>query len=217
MPSFLKSSAARLVTVFLVLQSVALYSSMRSEVVPPGRPLAEFPLTVGAWGMFQEGVIDQDTRDVLKADDLLNREYRKPGESHAASLFVASFQSQRNGKTPHSPKNCLPAAGWTKLVSETYPIDVGLSAPIVVNRYIVAHGDSRSVVIYWYQSRDRIVATEFNAKFWVMVDSMRLNRTDTALVKIVVPVIDRDEDGATRTAVDFIKSFFPVLRQFLPA
>lgn len=217
MPSFLKSGAARLVTVFLILQSVVLYSSMRPEVVPPGRPLAEFPRMVGSWGMYQEGVIDQETRDILKADDLLNREYRKPGESSPASLFVAAFQSQRNGKTPHSPKNCLPASGWTKLVAETYPIDVGLSAPIVVNRYIVAHGDSRSVVIYWYQSRDRIVATEFNAKFWVMMDSMRLNRTDTALVKVVVPVIDRDEDRATRTGVDFIKSFFPVLRQFLPA
>jgi EpsI family protein len=86
-----------------------------------------------------------------------------------------------------------------------------------VNRYVVAHGDERSLVMYWYQSRDRAIASEYTAKFWVVVDAMRLNRTDTALVRVVVPIVNRDEAAADKSAADFIRSFYGPLRQYLPA
>jgi EpsI family protein len=175
------------------------------------------PLTLGSWTFAGEGVVDDETRDILKADDLMLREYRDSVTGRAASLFVAAFRSQRNGKTPHSPKNCLPGSGWTQLSSGDYSIDVGGAKPIVVNRYVVQHGDERSVVLYWYQSRDRVVASEYTAKFWVMADAIRLNRTDTALVRVYLPIIDGDSDGATRAAASFVQNFFGTLRQFLPA
>jgi EpsI family protein len=86
-----------------------------------------------------------------------------------------------------------------------------------VNEYVVQHGESRSVVLYWYQSRDRSVASEYRAKFWVIADAIRYNRTDTALVRVIVPVVDRDADSAGRTAIGFVQSFFAPIRQFLPA
>ncbi len=89
--------------------------------------------------------------------------------------------------------------------------------PIQVNRYVVAHGDERSLVLYWYQSRDRAIASEYKAKFWVVVDAMRLNRTDTALVRVVVPIVNRDEEAADKSAADFVRSFYGTLRQYLPA
>ena len=69
------------------------------------------------------------------------RGYGDSALGRAGTLFVAAFRSQRNGKSPHSPKNCLPGSGWTQLSSDLYPIDVGNPQPIVVNRYIVQHGD----------------------------------------------------------------------------
>lgn len=207
----------RVATVFLLLQGALLYSSVRNEVTPPSPPLANFPLSLGSWQFYQDGVVDQETLDVLKADDLLNREYVNRSEGSAANLFVAAFRTQRNGKAPHSPKNCLPGSGWTPLDSGELAVDVGSADPITVNRYVVAHGEDRSVVLYWYQSRDRVMASEYKAKFWTIADAIRLNRTDTALVRVVVPVIDRDEAAATRTAVDFVKSFFGVLHRYLPA
>ena len=173
------------------------------------------PAMLGSWRLLQEGVVDADTQAILKADDLLNRYYGTG--SAGANLFVAAFRSQRNGKAPHSPKNCLPGNGWTPLNSDEIAIDVGRDAPIQVNRYVVAHGDERSLVLYWYQSRDRAIASEYTAKFWVVVDAMRLNRTDTALVRVVVPIVDRDEAAATRAATDFVRSFYGTLREYLPA
>ena len=141
-------------------------------------PLKDVPPVLGNWLKFQDGVIDQETLDVLKADDTLNREYiRNNGEQ--AMLFVAMFKSQRNGKTPQSPKNCLPGSGWVQEDTRTIHIDVpGYTTPVEANRYLVAKGDTKAVVVYWYQSRERSVASEYLAKFYVIEDAIHFNRTD---------------------------------------
>jgi EpsI family protein len=221
---FLNSRAARIVTALLVLQAALLYSAIRPEVVPPSRPLESMPTTLGSWHQVQTGVIEQEVLDVLKADDILNGEYCPSNSTDCTStglgragLFVASFRTQRNGKTPHSPKNCLPGSGWVPLSSGEIAIDVGRAAPITVNRYLIASGSQKQLVLYWYQSRDRAVANEYNAKFWVMADAIRLNRTDTALVRVIVPVVNRDEAKAQATAIDFVKSFYSTLLEYLPS
>jgi EpsI family protein len=212
---FLKSPPVLAATALIVLQGALIYSAVRPESIPAGRPLSELPATMGSWQFLQEGLVDADTQAVLKADDLLNRYYAKG--SLGANLFVAAFRSQRNGKAPHSPKNCLPGSGWTPLSSSVVAIDVGRSLPIQVNRYVVAHGDERSLVLYWYQSRDRAIASEYTAKFWVVADAMRLNRTDTALVRVVLPILDRNEEAANQAANDFVRAFYGTLREYLPA
>jgi EpsI family protein len=213
---FLNSTPARLVTLFLLLQTVLLYSSIRPEYIPTSRPLDQVPHQFEAWSMVQESQVDPESAEILRADDLLNRVYRNASTGAEASLFVASFRTQRNGKAPHSPKNCMPGSGWTQLSSQSYPLDAGVGAPIVVNRYVIVHGQERELVLYWYQSRDRVVADEFRAKYWVVADAIRLNRTDTALVRVIIPIANNDEDTATRTGTAFIRSFFGTLRQYLP-
>ena len=224
MLKFLNSRAARIVTALLLVQAALLYSAVgRGEFVPPSRPLEGMPTRLGSWNLAQTGVIEQEVLDILKADDILNGEYCNSANPEClrtgvgkADFFVASFRTQRNGKAPHSPKNCLPGSGWVKLSSGEIPIDVGLATPISVNRYVVADGSQRSLVLYWYQSRDRVVADEYKAKFWVMADAIRLNRTDTALVRVIVPVMNRDEAQAQATATDFVKSFYSTLLTYLP-
>lgn len=214
---FLNSTPARLVSLLLIGQAALLYSSIRPEAVPPGKPLAGFPREIGGWHLLREGVIEPEVMEVLQADDVLTRVYVNPALRESADLYIAAFRSQRNGKAPHSPKNCLPGNGWTEVNASEVQVDAGIGAPIPVNRYIVQHGDDRSLVLYWYQSRDRAVAGEFKAKFWVIADAIRYNRTDTALIRVIVPIVDRNVDAAQQTAVGFIKATFPTIRQFLPA
>jgi EpsI family protein len=214
---FLNSIPARVVTVVLIAQAALLYSSIRPEAVPPGKPLADFPRTIGGWQLLREGVIEPEVMEVLQADDALTRIYVKPSTGEHADLYIAAFRSQREGKAPHSPKNCLPGNGWLQLSQSEIQVDAGVGAPIPVNRYVIEHGQDRSVVLYWYQSRDRAVAGEFKAKFWVIADAIRLNRTDSALIRVIVPIANNDTDAAERAAVDFIRATFPSIRQFLPA
>ena len=215
--SFLKGRPAMILSFLLIVQGSLFYGFSRGETPPSYRSLDGFPKDIGGWRMIQQGGIEQDVKDVLRADDYITREYAaSPGK--VASLFVAFFKSQRAGQTPHSPKNCLPGSGWVWTLADTVPVTVpGRAAPIEINRYLVSKGESSSLVLYWYQSRDRVVASEYKAAAFVAWDAIRFNRTDTSLVRVVVPVVNNREDAATQTGVEFIQAFFGTLRNFFPA
>ena len=131
---------------------------------------------------------------------------------------MAFFKTQRTGKAPHSPKNCLPGSGWEPSRVDFLTVNIpGMSEPIEVNQYVIAKGDNKSLVLYWYQSQNRVVASEYKAKMWTVADAIRYNRTDTALVRVIVPIAGNDEAGAQLAAVDFVESFFIPLRRYLPS
>lgn len=215
MPEFLRSRSARILTLVLVVQSALFYGFSRHEATPSIAPLSTFPTIAGDWSLYQEGVIEKEILDVLRADDVLSRTYYS--SSGIANLFIAFFKSQRAGQAPHSPKNCLPGSGWVPELSGTVRISVpGSAQPIEVNRYIVQKGDERSLVLYWYQSRNRVVANEYVAKFYVVADAIRYNRTDTALVRVVIPFMGSDHSAALRLGEQFIQAVFPLLKTALP-
>jgi EpsI family protein len=215
--SLLKSRYTLVLTLALLAQGALYYSAYGLEKVPSNRPLDRFSTNVAGWHMIEEGHIEKEIMDVLRADDTITRLYANSSNTAAASLFVAYFKTQRKGQAPHSPKNCLPGAGWTEVRDGRIDISVATEpAPVTINRYVVARGDNASVVLYWYQTRKRVIASEYAAKFWLVVDSMRLHRSDTALVKVVVPVLNGDEAAATRTAVTFVQAVFPALQEYLP-
>jgi EpsI family protein len=215
MSQFFSSRPVQIASALLLLQAGLLYSSIREEIVPVSRPLAQMPISLGTWRFVSENVMDKETAAVLQADDNVNRTFNNG--TTEANLFVAAFRSQRTGKAPHSPKNCLPGSGWEPLNDRIVEIDGGIGTPIEVNRYVVAYGENRSLVLYWYQSRDRAVASEYKAKFWVVADAIRYNRTDTALIRVVIPIRNKDEAAAQKQAEDFVKSFYPTVLRYLPA
>jgi EpsI family protein len=217
MTSFWQSRSVRILSIVLILQAALFYGFSRAEKVPIHRPLASFSLANSDWRMLQELQIDKESLAVLNADDILSRAYIDQKNGQMAALFVAYFSTQRTGKAPHSPKNCLPGSGWAASQSGVVDIDVpGQTEPIRVNDYIVSRGENESVVLYWYQSHNRIVASEYRAKIYTVLDSIRYDRSDTALVRVVVGVRNGNRSEALETATSFVKSFFGPLRQFLP-
>jgi EpsI family protein len=203
----------------LAVQTIAYFTFTKSERVAASQPLVGLPQTLGFWHKTQEGVVDAETQAVLRADDTLNRSYGNDSLGVGANLFVAAFRSQRTGAVPHSPKNCLPGAGWTPVVNDHITVALpGRTEPIEVNRYIIQRGDTKSLVLYWYQSRDRAVASEYKAKLYTMLDAIKDNRTDTALVRVVIGLNSNESnDKAQAAAEDFIRAFYAPLRQFLPS
>jgi EpsI family protein len=201
-----------------LIQAGLFWGCSRSELVPPRTNLRQIARTHGGWQMTYETEIDKDQQEILKADDTVYRFYQRPDSPIRASLFIASFLSQRSGRAPHSPKNCLPGAGWAPTESEFRKVPVDNRAePIEVNRYIIEKGESKQVVYYWYQSRDRAVASEYWAKFFVAFDAMKLNRTDSALVRVIADVPGGDTAQAEAAVLDFIKRAYPEIRKQLPA
>jgi EpsI family protein len=121
----------------------------------------------------------------------------EPAEGDVAgafSVYVGYYERQYQGKTIHSPKNCLPGGGWEPLVSsrETLETSVG-SAP--VNRYLIANGPAKALVLYWYQGRGRVAANEYLVKWDLLRDQALLGRSDEALVRVIVPVTSTEDDA----------------------
>ena len=52
------------------------------------------------------------------------------------SIYVGYYEAQSQGKTIHSPKNCLPGAGWEPVESGNLELDAGVYR-FPVNRYVL--------------------------------------------------------------------------------
>lgn len=218
MNNVLKSRSARILSMVLIAQAALFYGFSRAEKIPSHKPLAAFAIPDSSWHMVEDVQLDKDTLDVLKADDIMSRVYQNQKTGEMATLFVAFFETQRTGKAPHSPKNCLPGAGWVPSQSGVVDISVpGQPKPIEVNRYVVARGQNQSVVLYWYQARNRVIASEYSAKLFTVADAIRYDRSDTSLVRVVVGAPEGNTQAAMDTAAAFVKSFFEPLKQYLPA
>jgi EpsI family protein len=208
----------RLAVLTLLLATTAgvLHEHNRPEIVPPRRALSLFPLQIGGW-QGTELPLSRGELGVLGPGEFLVREYRNPSLAQTAGLFIAYFPSQRTGDTIHSPRNCLPGSGWSPLESGRLDVRNPDGSIMSVNRYIVAKGLSRMLVLYWYQAHGRVTASEYTAKIRLVEDAIRLNRTDGALVRIVVPfTAQSDLQSAQKTALAFVAQLEPLLERYIP-
>ena len=232
MEAIWQSKHVRALTIVLLAQAVLFYTASHGDSTPLRHPLVQFPKTLPGWQAVADGVVDQGTLSVLKADDVLSRFYVRspqPGPGGmtpdmkaaqtrtAYELFLEYFSTQQQGQSPHSPKNCLPGSGWQPAEAGELTIPIpGLAAPITINKYIITKGESQSVVLYWYQSHGRVVANEFAAKFYLVTDSMRYHRSDEAMIRVVVPVTDGGTTTALQNATDLVQAAYPAILHFLP-
>ncbi len=220
---------ALVVSLVLVSGAVVIGRASKSEPVPARESLATFPMEIAEWRGQSADRFDQQILAVLGVDEYINRVYVAPTKVQVG-LYVGYYGSQREGDTMHSPLNCLPGAGWqpVRQARVTIPVATAMDAAtgrpvnqreIEVNRFVIQRGLDKQVVIYWYQSHGRVVASEYWGKIYTVVDAIRLNRTDAAMVRVICPVgggepadVTRAEDAATA----FTKALFPLLGRYLP-
>ena len=179
------------------------------------KQLKDFPQNLGAWQKTgNDQILDDETLKVLRASDYLLRDFRK-SDGQAANLYVGYYASQRSGATYHSPLNCLPGSGWT--LSEPGKATIALpdGSSFIANKYVIQNGDYKSLMIYWYQGRGRNVASEYWGKVYTVFDSVRLRRSDGAMVRVTVP-IRSSEAVAEQTAIEFASTASNVLPEFVP-
>jgi EpsI family protein len=142
------------------------------------------------------------------------RAYAADAQAEARfSLYVGYYDSQTQGKTIHSPKNCLPGAGWEALASSTQQVTTP-DGVVTVNRYLLQNGDDRALVLYWYQGRGRVAASEYAVKWDLLRDAALRGRTEEALVRVMVPVRDSEEASselAARVAAKVVPAVFRAL------
>ena len=182
------------------------------ERAPSRETLSTTPISVERW-RGTDTTLDDDVVAQLGVDDYINRRYIA-ADAPPVALYVGYYASQRQGDTIHSPQNCLPGAGWRPVMAERSTIDLG-GRTIPVNRFIIQKGMDRQAVLYWYQGRSRVVASELANKAWLMLDAARLRRTDGGLVRLITPVSSSPAD-AFAALTTFSSALFPYLSTRLP-
>jgi EpsI family protein len=193
--------------------------AMRPEAVPPRESLQQMPLQLDHWRGADAAPFSAEILATLGADDYIDRVYEGPG-GDVVGLYVGYYESQREGDAIHSPLNCLPGAGWQPLARARTRLSVASAAgEPTVNRVLIQKGLDRQVVVYWYQSHGRIVASEYTSKALLIYDALRFNRSDAALVRIISPVLTSDvsDRSADDRIVAFARTVLPRLGTYLPS
>lgn len=200
----------------MVAAALFLHNRSRAEILPPRPPLQEFPAELGEWRS-RTITIEPEILEILGDGEFLQRLYYRGTTGEVFDLFLAYFPTQRTGSTIHSPKNCLPGAGWAPIESKRIRLTWPDGRSFPVNEYIIGRGLDRQVAIYWYQAHGRAVASEYWAKFYLVADAIRMNRSDGALVRVLTPVRSGESLESARTrAREFTTLLLPHLDRHIP-
>jgi EpsI family protein len=214
--TFESSGPARLwLTAGLLLSASLLLNAVnhRDEAVVPRQPLQELTYTLGAW-RGEERPLQKQTVQAVGVTDYTNRLYSTQ-DAPLIQLFIGYYSSQRTGDTVHSPKNCLPGAGWDPIYAGYATISLPDGRQIVVNEYVIQQDQNKQLVFYWYQGRSRVIASEYWGKFWMVADAISRNRTDSALIRVNTSMNDGETKARSRL-VSFTRLLFPHLRESIP-
>lgn len=205
-----------LVVLMLAVTDLILRSRSSADTIPFSEPLSAIPTAIAGWSG-SNVPMDQESLSILGPGEFLSRVYTHDENSQPIGLFVAYFPTQRTGVSVHSPKNCLPGAGWAFESSQYIDLKDAAGRTHQVGEYIISNGEERQFVIYWYQAHGRSIASEYWAKFHMVIDAMRTDRTDGALVRIATPISRSEGDQPARARTEtFTRELAPVLPRFIP-
>ncbi len=221
-PQFLSVLILLLATMFL------LHARGDVDRVPPSAPLNQVPDTFGRW-TGQDLPISAETLEILGKGDFLNRMYTMDGAGKTpgpttntgavppVQLFIAYFPTQRTGQAIHSPQNCLPGSGWTFLSSGVTSFKDEAGKNFKVGDYIISDGRFKQEVLYWYQTHGNSIASDYSAKAHMLIDSIRLGRTDAALVRVITAIPSNESNAqAHARLLAFTKHVTPLLPAYIP-
>jgi EpsI family protein len=201
----------------LAATAILLQARGQNEILPVREPLNSLPYQLGDWAGTNVPM-QKDVLEILGPGDFLQRFYENNRVSQPyVDLFLAYFPSQRSGDTIHSPRHCLPGAGWFPTESSRIFISLPGHPPFEANRYVIAKGDERELVLYWYWAHDRALASEYWAKFYLVADSIRLKRSDGSLVRVITPLLpDESVETAQQRLLSFAGEVNSQLDRYIP-
>ena len=193
---------------------LALNMPERVEVKPTRAAFAEFPLRLADW-TGQRAPLEAVYLDQLKLDDYLLANFQGDGPL-PVNVWIAYYNSQRNGQAAHSPRSCLPGGGWefSSLDQRDIPVTSG---SVRVNRAVIVHGSERQLMYYWFQQRGRVITNEYLVKWYIFKDAVTRNRTDGALIRLIAPIpLGATAEQADRTLSRFTSDLARTLPNYVP-
>ncbi len=203
--------AQKVIAMMMLVASLGfiLFVGNRDEQPPEKISLVSFPMHIAGWVGIRES-LDVSIEKHLGLTEYTLANYRNGRE--IINLYVAYYESQKKGVSPHSPKVCIPGGGWE---ITSFKRTVLQSMP--VNRVVIQKGEERQLVYYWFVERGEVVANEYLKKWWLLRDALLKRRSDGALVRVVLPMDEKSDVNETeKHAETFIMEVKRTLTEYLP-
>jgi len=206
---------AHFLVVYLLLAVVVLYMQLHRDLdVPMKKSFSEFPTTVSQWRMTRESSLTPDVQEVLKATDVMIRQYVNP-QGERAELYIGYHNGGKDSGEIHSPKHCLPGSGWFEASSVRTRVATPAGELNLV-KAVYQKGETKQLFLYWFQVRDRSLSEEYSLKLAEIANSVLYRRRDAAFIRIAIPLEGGSEQALT-VGERFVNDFFPHIRGFLPS
>lgn len=206
---------SRFILVLVLVGAMGLYMTMHRDLeVPLSRPFSEFPPSHNGWRMAGQSALSASVLKVLLPSDYLSRRYEAE-DGTQVDMYLSYFDGGPGSGGIHSPKHCLPGSGWTELSSQRMTMELG-GETVKLVRAIYAMGDNREVIYYWFAMRGQTLSDEYSLKLAEITGSMFHRRRDQSFIRISVRARD-NLDVAEKRIVDFLRDFYPMIREFLPS
>jgi len=212
------SRNTRFAIVTLLLAGTALFLRAldRQQSALPRTALASFPVELKSWAGTDIPIPDETLKSLGKGE-FLQRSYKDPVRGGAyVDLYVAYIPDQ-HALFRHLPQVCLEGSGWSPVESGTTTLAFPGDAPFPANRYLIAKGDDRQLVMFWYSVRGRRVATQDWMNLYLAFDSLRLSRSDNALIRMNTELQPGEKpEDAERRLLSFAGMVNPLLKNYIP-
>jgi len=207
------------ITIAVLLIAVSTVSVLsigdRTEERVARKDLTSFPLLVGEWRA-REDFLSAIVENKLQVDDYLLADYFNQ-QKDWLNFYIAYYESQRKGVSPHSPRVCIPGGGWRITDLQQVIINEPGYAPFPVNRIVIELEGQRQLGYYWFEQRGRRIANEYWMKWFLLKDSLLMNRTDGALVRVMTDLNKGEElEDAEERVQGFVKLILPVMSEYIP-
>lgn len=204
----------RFLTMVILLACSGLYMNFHKDmVVPLAKPFGDFPPTHNGWRMIGQSTLSENVMKVLMPTEYLSRRYEAEN-GDIVDMYLSYFDGGPGSGRIHSPKHCVVGAGWTELSSRRIVMTLG-GEDVNLVKSVYAKGAMREVIYYWFDMHGKTMSDEYALKLAEITGSLFHNRRDQSFFRISAQTSD-NVDATQKRIEDFLRDFYPVIRDFLP-
>lgn len=195
------------------------------EVIPTREHFSSFPDEFEGWRCQRRETLDEGVINRLLVSDYISCGFYNAAENEGVHLYVGYHERQTRDRNTgassaiHPPEHCLPGSGWDVIDASVVPLDEHALAGEKTGeakRFVIAKGNERALVYFWYHSRGRVIARSHEKILYMFLDRARLGRTDGSLVRFTVPIVNGDIEQAEQTFRAFANQVTPLLTSYVP-
>jgi EpsI family protein len=198
-----------LISLFIILGALILL--YRAKEIHLKAPLNKIPLTLGGIWQGRDSSVPENFFNMQGADFELNRNYRNAA-GRELELYIGYYKYQKQDKKFIHYK-------LQKLYdnSEEFKIPISGHDPVRINKAVQKNSTHNSIVLYWYDINEIIVADNYKAKLITALDGIINRRTNGAIVAVSSHLNNSDDfEQILKDETQFVQMIFPFLSESLP-